>query len=278
MYDAGGEFLEAWPHPNGGGFHTYDRMWVDTGGVVYVTTLLNWGVPPWEWELALIGVSAEGEVTDTIPEPALAFEPSYLTASRENSASRRQVPFTGEKIWTFSPEGYMVGAITSRYAVYLFRPAAPVLRIERAIAPVAVQAEEAEERRSQITAGLQRQYGSWRWNGPDVPDEKPPIRALSTAADGSVWVVVSRPGRPIMSSEEAAAEAERTGRPVLRFREPPAFDVFDPSGRYLGPVAAPEALTIESPAPLVRGDTVWGVERDALGVPAVVRYRLDRDG
>jgi hypothetical protein len=177
----------------------------------------------------------------------------------------------------FSPLGYAVAGITSRYAVYLFRPDAPVLRFERQAEPVPVLPEEAEERRAEITARLQRNYGGWKWNGADIPDTKPPFRALFTAGDGSVWVVVSQPGVPMISRADAAEEEARTGQPPLRYREPPAFEVFDTAGRYLGPVAAPEALAIEDPAPLVRGDTLWGVERDALGVPTVVRYRLVRN-
>lgn len=274
VYAADGRLLEAWRHPNGGGFHTYDRLWVDTTGVGRVTTLLDWSVPPWEWEYGLIGVAPDGQVTDTITVPQLEYERSDLTASRENSASRRQVPFTGELVWGFSPHGYPIAGITSRYAIYLFRPDG-VLRAEREVERVPVHPEEAEERRARLTAGLQRQYGSWRWNGPAIPDTKPPLRALFADDDGRVWVVVSRPGRPVLSRAEAAAAEERSGQPVLRYREPPAFDIFDADGRYLGAVTPPSALRIE-PTPLVRGDTAWGVERDALGVPTVVRYRMVR--
>lgn len=273
VYAPDGTPLDAWRHPNGGGYHTYRRLYVDTAGTAYATTLLDWGVPPWEWDRALIGVSSQGAVTDTILEPGLLYERADLTAaSRGNGASRRQVPFTGERVWSFSPHGYTIGAITSRYAVYLFRPEG-VLRVEREPEPVPVLPAEAEERRARITAELQRQYGGWRWNGPEIPETKPPIRTLFADDDGRVWVVVSRPGRPIMTRTEAEAEAERAGRPVLRYEEPPAFEVFDADGRFLGPVSAPAQLRTD-PSPVVRGAMVWGIERDALGVPTVVRYRL----
>jgi len=275
VYAEDGEFMEGWPHPNGGGFHTYDRMWVDDAGTAYVTTLQSWGVPPWEWEMAVIGI-ADGVVTDTLFEPALAWERADLTASREGSSSRRKVPYTGDRVWDFTRQGHFIAGITSRYAIYAFPGDGPVVRIERAAEPIPVLPEEAEERRARITAGLQRQYGAWRWNGPEVPDTKPPFRELFADADGRIWVVVSQPGQPTMTRAEAETEAARTGQPVVRFREPPAFDVFDADGRYLGPVTAPATLAWEEPKPVVLGDTVWGVERDALGVPVVVRYRLDR--
>ncbi|MFO7894186.1 MAG: hypothetical protein R6U63_10645 [Longimicrobiales bacterium] len=272
VYAPDGEFLEAWPHP-APGFHTYDRFHVDTAGASYATGILSGGVP-WEWERGFIGVSASGQVTDTIAINGwLAYERADLTAFREGSSSRRQVPFTGEYVWSFSPHGYLIAGVTSRYAVYLFRPDG-VLRIEREVASVPVQPEEAEERRARLTADLRRQYGSWRWNGPPIPETKPPFRRLFADHDGRIWVVMSQPGRPVLSAAEAAAQEARSGRPVLRYREPPAFDVFDRDGRFLGPVVVPAGLVTEGPNPVARGDTVWGVERDPLGVPTIVRYRL----
>ena len=274
VYRPDGTFLEAWPHPNGGGFHTYETFYVDTTGTAYITTLQEWGVPPWEWELALIGIDARGEITDTIPAPGFDYEPSYVTASRENSSSRRQVPFTPEARWSFSPDGYMVAGVTGRYAIYVYDH--PVIRIERDSEAIPVIPEEGEERRRRITVGLQRQYGGWRWNGPPVPDTKPPWRDLFVDADRRVWVVVSRPGAATMTRAEAEAEYQRTGRPVVRFEAPPAFDVFDRRGRFLGPVAPPTTLVFEDPRPIVSGDTMWAVVRDELGVPAVVRFRMTR--
>ena len=275
VYGPDGEFLEAWSHPSPG-FHTYERFYVDTAGTAWITAILAGNVP-WEWEFGFIGVSDDGAVTDTIPvHGRLAYERSDVTAARENSASRRPVPFTGDLVWSFSPTGDLVESVTTRYAIYRFPREGPVLRIEREAGAVPVHPEEAEERRARITRGLQRQYGSWKWNGPPIPETKPPLRALFADDDGRIWAVVSQPGRPVVSASEAAAEEARTGRPVLRYREPPAFDVFDPEGRYLGPVSAPEALVFESPDPVAHGDTVWAVERDALGVPTVVRYRLER--
>jgi hypothetical protein len=273
VYAPDGEFLEAWPHP-WAGFHTYQRFYVDTAGTAYITAILA-GQVPWEWELGLIGV-AEGEVTDTIATAGrLGWERADVTASRERGASRRPVPFTGDLVWSLTPDGALLEAVTSRYAVYAFRPHG-VLRIERATEPVPVLPEEAEERRSRITRDLQRQYGSWRWNGPEIPDTKPPLRGLFADDDGRIWVLVSQPGRPVMSAAEAASRTDRYGRIPHRYREAPAFDLFDGQGRYLGPVTVPERLAVDDPHPIARGDTVWAVEENGLGVPTVVRYRLER--
>jgi hypothetical protein len=78
-----------------------------------------------------------------------------------------------------------------------------------------------------------------------------------------------------MTEEEAREEERLSGRVPLRYSEPPAFDVFDADGRYLGRVLPPASLRVE-PEPLARGDTVWAVVRDELDVPSIVRFRMVR--
>jgi hypothetical protein len=61
---------------------------------------------------------------------------------------------------------------------------------------------------------------------------------------------------------------------VQRWIEPPAFDVFEADGRYLGMVRAPDGLLMRPP-PVARGDTVWAVVRDEMGVQYIVRFTID---
>ena len=51
------------------------------------------------------------------------------------------------------------------------------------------------------------------------------------------------------------------------------FDVFDPDGRYLGPVHLPFSLSA-SPAPILRNGVLWGISRDELDVVSIVRARV----
>jgi hypothetical protein len=62
-------------------------------------------------------------------------------------------------------------------------------------------------------------------------------------------------------------------RAVRRWREPVAFDVFEPDGRYVGRVLAPQGLSLQ-PKPVIRGDTVWAIVRDELDVQRLVRFRV----
>ena len=53
------------------------------------------------------------------------------------------------------------------------------------------------------------------------------------------------------------------------------FDVFNPTGQYLGTVVAPFRLQA-SPSPFVRDGALYGVIRDELDVQFVVRARIVR--
>lgn len=273
VYAPDGSWLEQW-HLSGG-FNTSRRFYVDRGDTSYVTALLERARDPWDWRFGLIRYAPNGEILDTVASPVWHYEPDQLTASGENSRSMRSVPFTPQTSWTFSPLGYMVGGLSTDYRIDLYHPDGSVLRLERDWTPVPVAPEESSERRRQITVSLQRQYGSWRWNGPSVPDTKPPFTEVFTSAEGDVWVLLSTEGVATMTEAEAREQEEETGRVPLRFVEPPAFDVFSPDGRYLGPVRVPASLRVE-PDPIIRGDYVWAVTRDELDVARVTRFRIIR--
>ncbi len=273
VFASTGEFLENWDRQKSGGFNTSRRHYTDTAGYSYPMVLLTRGVPPWEWQYGLVPISPSGVEEDTLKVPRWDYQQPQVTASREGSSSSRRVPFTARREWTFSPLRYFVAGLSTEYRIDLFRTGAPLLRIERDWTPIPVMDEEADERRTRIRQGMQRQYGSWRWNGPPIPDTKPPYRDIIADFDGRIWVQVSQPGRPRMTEAEALEEERRTERRPLRFGEPVAYDVFDAEGRFLGHVRTPDGFSTD-PEPMARGDTVWAVVEDELEVPSVVRFRM----
>jgi hypothetical protein len=60
-------------------------------------------------------------------------------------------------------------------------------------------------------------------------------------------------------------------RPVRYWREPVIYDVFEPTGRYLGPVAAPDGVVLYG----MRGDRAWGTVRGESDEEYIVRFRLE---
>jgi len=267
VFDSAGNYLEQWRLS--GGFNTSRRFYADTAGNSYAMVLLESDAAVTEWRFGLARYGPDGTVRDTIPAPTWDYEPARVVASQEENTSVNTVPFTPQVTWTFSPLGYMVGGLSTDYRIDLFR----VLRIERDWTPVPVLPEEADERERRQTLQFQRDFGSWRWNGPPIPDTKPPFRNVIASGEGNLWVLTSQRGQATMTEADARAEEARTHMPPLRFEEPLAFDVFAPDGRFLGPVRVPPSFR-GYPEPIVRGDTVWAVTRDSLDVASIVRFHI----
>ena len=275
VFDSAGDYLEQWSLS--GGFNTSRRFYADSAGNSYAMVLLERDAAVTEWTYGLARYGPDGSIRDTVRAPKWEFEPARVVASQEGNTSVSSVPFTPQASWTFSPLGYMVGGLSTDYRVDLFRADAPLLRIERDWTPVPVLPEEADERIRRRTAQFQRDFGSWRWNGPSIPDTKPPFRDIIVSEDGSIWVLTSQRGEAMMTEAEARDEEARTRVPPLRFEEPLAFDVFAPDGSFLGPVRVPGSFSA-FPEPVVRGDTVWAVTRDELDVASIVRFRIVHPG
>ena len=155
-------------------------------------------------------------------------------------------------------------------AVLLHRPEG-LLRVERDVPPVQVEADERANAEERVTGTMRRTDPAWRWSGPAIPQTKPAITSLRVDADGRIWARRSMPGERIPEDEIETPRPGPNAHTPQRWREPTAFDVFAPDGRYLGFVALPPRTTLLH----MRGDRAWGVEQDSLDVPYVTRYRIE---
>ena len=186
------------------------------------------------------------------------------------------VPFTPDQEWTFSPLGYMVGALSTHYAVDLFVAPDRVLRIERANwEPVPVLPAEKAEREARATASMRYTQPNWKWNGPPIPDTKPPYSGVIVGQRGRIWVRLHQEAYQIEDDTDPV-EREPNAMPPQTWFEPVAFDVFEPDGRYLGMVRGPEGFATW-PYPVMRGDTVWAVQEDELEVQYIVRFIITHE-
>lgn len=271
-----GEFLESWRIR--GGFNTSRQLVVDTAGSTFVFLLLDYDAMVTDWEFGLARYSPDGEPGDTVPVPTWDYEEPELVATHVDGENRSMsvngVPFTAQQVWAFSPLGYMLGGVSTRYAFDLFLAPDRVLRIERADwAPVPVLPDERAEQEAIQTANMRQTEPGWRWNGPPIPDTKPPYRGLFVGARGRIWVQLHQEAYQI-ELEDPTTEPGPGAIPEQTWIEPVAFDVFEPSGRYLGMVKAPRGFAVY-PTPFFRGDTVWAVVRDELEVPYIVRSHIE---
>ncbi len=280
-------------HPDGtladewlgrGGFFTSTPPYVDTAGNVYNIVIEEWPEnrrPPNGdlWRFRMVRYDCAGQPRDTLDIPDYPYERAVLTMERAGrdgvSRMMNSVPFAPGFHWTMDPAGRFVAGTGHRYAVDVHMQDGRVLRMARDAEPVRISAAERANAEERATANMRRNDPSWRWNGPPIPDEKPAISGLFTGRDGRIWVRRPAPGEPIPDAEVDAPRDVGNGItiPPLRFREPVVFDVFEPDGRFLGSGQAPRGLSMH-PLPVARGDFLWAVVQDDLGVSTIQRLRI----
>lgn len=262
VYDSSGTYLSAWRIP--AGFFTSRRLYIDTADRALTWVVVDPEKPLEDRQTALEYVSDKG-VGDTVLAPAWKVAQANLKGGNKSMVNITPVPFTAEAKWAFSPRGYFVGGVNDKYHLTLYQPGAPIT-IEREMPPVAVQSAEAAAEKARVTKQFRDNFPSWSWNGPDIPGTKPPFKEIYAGDDGRLWVQLSQPAHPEAADDPAD--------PAV-WKEPIVFDVFEPDGRYLGQVAAPEGF-LQYPSPVFRGDTVWAGFEDADGVRYVKRYEVAR--
>lgn len=271
-FTADGRPGEAWGVVRGG-FNTSRPMWKDRQDNVYISVLLDPEADVREWRTGLAQIHPDGTRGDTLEVPDAAYDPPRIEARVENdgsvSVSMNSVPFSPDEEWVLHPGGYFVHGVSTRYAFTLNRPQG-LLRVERNYDPVPVLPAEKEAAEWSATRNMRSMKPDWRWNGPPIPDEKPPYRGFITARDGTIWVQVSQEG---FEEDNPDFDPREDGSRPTRWREPTAFDVFAEDGTYRGRVHAPDGISIY-PTPVIDGNFVWATTRDDLGVQRVVRFRV----
>lgn len=257
-----------------GGFSTSTQFALH-GDTILTSQVLNLddGVPVRDWRTGYVRVSPEGEILDSIPFPTADFQEAVIEASLDGNTSVNRVPWSAQEELAWHPDGYFVHGTSDAYSFTLLREGAP-LRIERAYTPVRVGSGERAMQEALTTRNMRGTDPNWRWNGPAIPDVKPPFADLNVGRDGRIWV--SRTGEAY-EREDPNYDPSEPEAVERNWGEERMFDVFESDGTFLGTVAMPRDLS-PYPQPLFDGDRVWATATDDLGVQRVVRYRIERGG
>jgi hypothetical protein len=218
----------------------------------------------------LIRITGSGSPQDTIPIPYPDYQSPGLEVRVGTISIGARIPFTAERSWAVTSDGEVVATIGNRYAVDVHLADGTVRRITKAFDPVPVSAEERAAEEERVTRSFQREIPGWRWDGPGIPANKPPISSVRSGSDRTIWVTTAQPGT-------ALPEEERTQDARTFVVEPLVFDVFRTDGRFLGQVAAPPGFQIQ-PHPVFGPEHVWAVVHGDHDVQFVARYRIERRG
>jgi hypothetical protein len=272
VYSLDGEYLDEWRIR--GGSSTSRRLFVDPEGRALQPIFEFADGRAIFW---LVRYGLHGEPGDTLTPPRSDREPVVLVARTQTGDSRSMsstyLPFSPSFYWTYSQAGYFVSGDGKEYRITLHRENDLPVRIEREIQPVPVSSGERSNYRERVIASLRRTDPNWRWDGPAIPNTKPPFSGFWTDDDGRIWVRLHTRGKRVEVDEPDADQERSNAVPPLRWREPFVADVFQPDGSYLGQVRLPERFQT-FPQPVSRGRHIWGVELDELDVPYIVRYRI----
>ena len=180
--------------------------------------------------------------------------------------------------WNMSYPGAIVAGASDRYRFEVQRVDGSTLVIEHYAPPTPVYEEEAEWYRRRTIASVRQWpgFGTWNWDGAEMPTTKPAFSELIPVLSGDIWVARQGPGERLPDCvadpiEEGAEDARE--RPC--WRDTWIIDVFGADGRYLGDVAPIHHLwPIAAATTFVRGSAVVAAIEDEAGTIMVKRYRL----
>ncbi len=227
------------------------RRWVRGGHLWAMQRATGPGPTPSAWWYVGFDVTDDGNVVpmDTVARPDPLPPPSITWVARTGTRLVRDIPFSKRTNVHFDEEGtFWFTDATPDYTIRRQTADGDTLLIlKRAVDPVPIPVAV---RRDSIAAfppeGAVAQDG---WDPEQVPHVYPPFRTFRLASTGHVWVTRAGAGGGLR------------------------LDIFDPSGIYLGEIEPPpgfESVIVH----VITEDAVYGVWRDELGVPYVVRYAI----
>ncbi|MBK7595361.1 MAG: hypothetical protein IPP98_11760 [Gemmatimonadetes bacterium] len=265
--DSSGTYTHSWPTP--GGFNTFAGLITDRAGAFFVKRPVT---PPREGEIlgrmGLVRLKDGGGFADSSAAPDLIVPRESYVASNKGSTSSTSSNYAPAYYWAWHPDGYFLAANGGKYEIILARKNARPLVIRRDPSPVPVGDEERDIEKAGITHNMRNVEPGWSWRGPALPSTKAPMMGLAVARDGRIWVRVAAPSAEIPVADRAIPEDSLA--PVIKHQTPSVYEVFEPSGRFLGRVAFPPKARFAE----AQGDLVWAIVRDADDVPSVVRFKV----
>jgi hypothetical protein len=200
-------------------------------------------------------VDESGRVTDSIVEPRYpeSTEPVLRTTNGINFIpTAHAVPLPNVGVVSGLGKAF-------EFTVHPFHGRTRIIDV--AWSPVALESEERDEWQA-----LAEFLGSARHTTFRIPREKPAFREMRVDGDNRIWIqtyvkAIKRdlPPRDVPNPS-----------PRIHWIEDPTFEVFEPSGRYLGKVVLPSRSTLMA----ARADRVWVKSTGPDGEDLVSVYRI----
>lgn len=246
VFDTAGALLAAEAAPGGmmilpwpGGF--------DDDGHYYVPI-------PVAGKVALVELDTSLTPLDTLATPEDPVERAFFDSlvRGEGMVARIRIPYQGTTTWELTRRGTLLALVTDQYRLFELDSRGDTVRsFTREYDPVPVTEADIEQVRAEFERVTSQGGGM---DLTRLPETKPPTAGFFVDDQDNIWV------------ERVTEDLQESGQ---------VHDVFDPHGRFLGTVTLPFPLS-RLPRPAVRGNRIYGVTTDSLGVQYVVRARIER--
>ncbi|MFC1529221.1 6-bladed beta-propeller [Gemmatimonadota bacterium] len=185
------------------------------------------------------------------------FDTPFYLVEFQGGAMSLPIPFSPQPGWVYDGKGGIWVATGDQYRFWhqsLSGTRTRIVELQRE--PIAVTESDRAEAHDDIEQYLRRVAGGVdQIDFSKIPRHKPAHGPIILDDQGYIWVVQTLPASPIAEN----------GTPSN------VFDVFDPEGRYLGPLEVTISL---GPLPVIVAGRIAGVIREESGLERVVIYQI----
>lgn len=270
ILDSTGAYVGSWPIPTT--FGTMHGLVGGPDGTIYMRRPVT-EPRPGEilGRMGLVALRGDGTFGDSLVLPELTMDRAVYVAQQEGGRSSSRARYGATDHWGLTAAGEIVQINGATYELVVARRGGQALVVRRTLTEVPVPDEERSQEEARITWQMQRTQRDWSWNGPPLPTTKAPVTGIGVipTRDGRLWVQVAAPSERIPEAD--LPTPPDSTMPVMAYRMPMVFEVFEADGTLLGRVAMPPRTTLVNAA----GEEVWGLATDEDGLPQVIRFRVE---